>query len=435
MDNTIKNLEENLGKGQELKNGYIVNNVESSISLLSKIKIEQKFQPVERRNFASNQLIIKDTSQTLNPAEFMQRIKVIEQRGNHPHSKFQIDTFNERSRINLSLQNRLGEKMDNQLATNYAPRATNFNELQALNSTRPILTDKLKSLNEYIKTHSLSEKEKLKLRDDIIKENYQEWLKTVKGVEEKQKPAVSGAGETKEDDKEPPVKEFVRERAEVPKDTDKLIFRRTDLETNPELKQEIDQNGAWLNYNITINKSLVERIAKEYFKINGEYYNSIFNITNPNKKKSINAILSLFRRTLSGNIVITRDAKFDITRKLNNLTKKILWFNNIVQIINQIVQDKLGQQLILLTNINLLNTRNKTNQEQTKKYIELFYFISQIFHNELMKNRRLNNGLQFRGKDPNRQEFEVIDANKYIENLRNQTPAGGQAVGEEIDLE
>ena len=84
MDTTIKNLEENLGKGQELKNGYIVNNIEPTISLLKKIKVEQKFQPTERKNFSANQLIIKDTSETLNPVEFMKRIKVIEQRGNHP---------------------------------------------------------------------------------------------------------------------------------------------------------------------------------------------------------------------------------------------------------------------------------------------------------------------------------------------------------------
>ena len=85
-------------------------------------------------------------------------------------------------RLNLQIQNRLNEREQNQIDTAFAPQGLTNNQVLALSSTKPKLQKEIEAIDEYARTHFLTPDQTKKLKDDLVKKNYDEWVRTVEGV-------------------------------------------------------------------------------------------------------------------------------------------------------------------------------------------------------------------------------------------------------------
>jgi len=85
-------------------------------------------------------------------------------------------------RLNLQIQNRLNEREQNQIDTAFAPQGLTNNQVIALSSTKPKLQKEIEAIDEYARTHFLTPDQTKKLKDNLVKKNYDEWVTTVEGV-------------------------------------------------------------------------------------------------------------------------------------------------------------------------------------------------------------------------------------------------------------
>ena len=106
---------------------------------------------------------------------------------NEPKIQFrEIEEYEELKRMNLQIQNRLNERSMNIIDTAYAPQGLTPNQVIALSSTRPQLQKEIEAIEEYARTHFLTAEQTKKLKEELVKKNYNKWKKNVNKVKKQQ---------------------------------------------------------------------------------------------------------------------------------------------------------------------------------------------------------------------------------------------------------
>ena len=146
-------------QGQKYVNGYVVNEVlPNFVEIKKTIMLGTPITQGQGR-IGQNEIFVSRPKDN-DPFEKYKQINIITVDMNHfeEHKQFQ-----EARRVDLQIQNRLNEKLVNQIDTSYAPQASTLAELKALQTTRPELQQELEAVEEYAKTHYLTKEEKAKL--------------------------------------------------------------------------------------------------------------------------------------------------------------------------------------------------------------------------------------------------------------------------------
>jgi len=175
---------------QVYKNGFVVNeekpvyvNLDTNIKLMTNIdKAQNDYGDNPNKLYHINKGYGFQTSiPQLQYSKVKEANNLIER--NEPKIKHkEVSEYEEMRRINLQIQNRLNERAQNQIDTSYAPQGLTANQVMALSSTKPKLQNEIQAIEEYARTHFLSSDETKKLKEELIKKNYQEWVNNIEAV-------------------------------------------------------------------------------------------------------------------------------------------------------------------------------------------------------------------------------------------------------------
>jgi len=180
--------------GQEYKNGFVVNKENPQfISLSTNIKLGTKIDKaqIDYENQFNKLFNINKDYGTVSYLPQSQFIKVKEantllEQAEPKIKHKEITEYENLRRLNLQIQNRLNERAVNQIDTAFAPQGLTNNQVLALSSTKPKLQKEIDAIEEYARTHFLTPEQVKKLKDELIKKNYDEWVRTVENVRAQQ---------------------------------------------------------------------------------------------------------------------------------------------------------------------------------------------------------------------------------------------------------
>ena len=205
--------------GQEYKDGFVVNTEKPKfIALSTNMKLGTNIDKAQydyenqvnklfniNSNLGTSSYLPKTSYMKVKEANNLLNVK-------EPKIKHQEhEEYDELRRINLQIQDRLNERALNQIDTAFAPQGLTNNQVIALSSTKPKLQKEIEAVEEYARTHSLTADQTKKLREELIKRNYDEWIENINQVNQQQtgapkinpinkrvQPTEAGATETKE---------------------------------------------------------------------------------------------------------------------------------------------------------------------------------------------------------------------------------------------
>jgi len=179
MANTL-GQEDNL-VDQKYVNGFIVNDDTTEFTeLLTKIELQDNLPNMNPQKGVNdpNFLIIVDPQEPYIPYEplVLGELPLIK-------DDYEIE-FQNVQRINLQFQNRLDERMENQINTAYAPQIINRGDLETLKSF-PKLQNEIEAIDEYAKTHYLTPEQVKILKQELVKNNFKEYKTVIEGVKKR----------------------------------------------------------------------------------------------------------------------------------------------------------------------------------------------------------------------------------------------------------
>jgi hypothetical protein len=182
---------DNFLQGQKMLNGYLVNEEEkpayaelsTNMNLNTSIEVAQKdYAGKEDKLYNLNSGVPTSLPKT-EFIEVKENLNGLTNSLTEPQIRdTQNEMIDEYRRINLQIQNRLNERNENQLDTAFAPQGLSRNEVQALSASRPKLQKELEAIAEYARTHFITPEETKKLKEDLIKKNYEEWTNKIEQV-------------------------------------------------------------------------------------------------------------------------------------------------------------------------------------------------------------------------------------------------------------
>ena len=262
---------------QKYVNGFIVNEDKTEFTeLLTKIELQDNLPNMNPQRGVSdpNFLIIVDPQEPNAPYEplVLGELPLIK-------DDYEIE-FQNVQRINLQFQNRLDERMENQINTAYAPQILNRGDLQTLKSF-PKLQNEIEAIDEYAKTHYLTPEQVKILKQELIKNNFQEYKNVIEGVKERRNrpPKTDGQPPPPPADGQPPPPPGGGAAAGAGggDDQDERIIQTGERPPKPD-KGETEKNDQLLyyndyingtpkiNYNLVLNSNQYKLIAEYYMK-------------------------------------------------------------------------------------------------------------------------------------------------------------------------
>jgi len=291
----------NILQDQKLKNGFIVNDDDIQfVKLTSSMRLSDNIIPSQPKGNNNNpfKLFInkKDIESNYNDiyTEPIQNIKIKELDPETYYNDEYVKPYENYKRVNMQFQNRLNERIENNFNSSYVPQILTKNDVKALTSTRPKLQKELDGIEEYAKSHFLTEAQTNKLKEELIIKNYNEWKNKVDGVKENRgfenqplrrggpnnQPPDGGQGEQKEGE-EP------RRRQPIQDEGDELISA-TEGPTrppNPDISDDFEEdkrnfNNDYINgfpkVNLALNPTIIDynNIATSYY--DNEFENTLF---------------------------------------------------------------------------------------------------------------------------------------------------------------
>ena len=340
-------------KGQEYENGYVVNleqpafiNLRTSIKLNNRItqpRFKEKTQDSIYFNIPENakgQANMQKSQPTV--------LNVVE--GNFTHYE-EHKQFERARRVDLQIQNRLNERMLNQIETSYAPQAQTVAELKALRTTRPELTKEIEAVEEYAKTHYVTPEQKQKLLENVYKNNFKNWKKKILGVE-------TGTINTR----------APRDDA-LPFPTDPRIPPIPILTEQEEKEADIIRYGDIIDLTSNLGDTQYRQISKEFLKENGEF----FNLIKAKNSKTYNVLSNVL-------LLLTSNQNILKERVLEQLKKQTItvYFKGILQILSQLYLDINGTPLFKIDDPKKLKNLNKNSLQYNKIYTILFKMLQEI---------------------------------------------------------
>ena len=340
MANTL-GQEDNL-VDQKYVNGFIVNDDTTEFTeLLTQIELQENLPNMNPQKGVNdpNFLIIVDSQEPYAPYEplVLGELPLIK-------DDYEIE-FQNVQRINLQFQNRLDERMENQINTAYAPQIINRGDLETLKSF-PKLQNEIEAIDEYAKTHYLTPEQVKILKQELVKNNFKDYKTTIEGVKERrnrppgapggQPPgapggqadggevavAVAGAGGGDDQD------ERIPQTGERPPKPDK-----GETEENDQRLYYNDYiNGTpKINYNLSLNSNQYKLISEYYMK--NHFLDSFFrgsSITNiylrnkfisffvENNEEGIQKLYELYNSIIKKSITVKKPNYFvDFLRSIN----------------------------------------------------------------------------------------------------------------------
>ncbi len=304
MDN--QELLDNL-QGQKYINGYIVNEqVPNFVEVKKSIRLNTDV--TKMREIGQNEIFVKRPKEK-SPISRYRQINVISADMDHfdEHREFQMA-----KRVNVQIQNRINERLVNQISTSYAPQASTLAELKALQTTRPQLQQELEAVEEYAKTHYLTEAQKTKLKEEVYKKNYDQWKAGIESVK-------TGTANTQEGIPE-------REKEQFPRDP--VIPSGPNLNEKSLRDADIIKYGDLVDMTSLVGETQIRRMAEQLINPSGELMQ---NIKNDQRGYLVFQNL-LILLTNNRNLFIDR-----IEKQINKSTTP-LYIRLIVQNINRVYQ-------------------------------------------------------------------------------------------------
>ena len=196
---------------QVYKNGFVVNeekpvyiNLDTNIKLMTNIdRAQNDYNDNPNKLYNIDKVYGFQTSiPQLQYSKVKEANNLIEK--NEPKIKHQeIKEYEDMRRINLQIQNRLNERVINQIDTSYAPQGLTQNQIISMSSTKPKLQNEIQAIEEYARTHFLSADQTKKLKEELIKKNYRQWVNNIEGVKRSRdgnKPLSEAIEEVKEEE-------------------------------------------------------------------------------------------------------------------------------------------------------------------------------------------------------------------------------------------
>jgi len=365
MANTL-GQEDNL-VDQKYINGFIVNDDTTEFTeLLTKIELQDNLPNMNPQKGINdpNFLIIVDPQEPYEPYEplVLGELPLIK-------DDYEIE-FQNVQRINLQFQNRLDERMENQINTAYAPQIINRGDLETLKSF-PKLQNEIEAIDEYAKTHYLTPEQVKILKQELVKNNFQDYKKVIEGVKERRNRPPKADGQPPQQppppaDGQPPQPPAggQADGGEVAvavagagggDDQDERIIQTGDRPPKPDKgeSQTIDKSNypddyvnrePKVNYNLVINSFSYNVMSETYMKNN--FLNSLF--------KSGATLNTINARNKFFQYFVTNDQKgetqlLELYEFINGKTKPA-YFLDFIRNINKIVKTFSQNQYFILFN-------------------------------------------------------------------------------------
>jgi len=381
--NLIKNLTD-----QEYLDGFVVDKLQNEFTTVEGIDLQQDF------------LDINDQVKTKGPDSlYLSKNQINYDDLNYGNGNG-LMTLTDYDRINLGTENferviddlqfetyrvpdnqfqqRLDEKMNNAFdnAFSAGTQPNTVADLIAMQGTKSDLNDKIQGIDEYARTHFLSNSEKQTLKDEIIKANYKKWSNTV-------------------DDINNPATSRISDLTNAPRTGIRRVNYKTFEPTiiTPELMEAIKRGGEYLNYTIFVSENNFKDIAREYFKQGGEFYQFMNESVKDNgplrSPVIINRLLALF-------LPITNPDEY--SKAYKNIDKRFTsnpgYFKGLVQAINRVsLREENGGSMLIKYDVSKFREIPMDQIIQKRLLIELLIKMGSSFHQYIGTKPRLFEGL------------------------------------------
>jgi len=288
--------------GQKYVDGYVVNEEKPQFAKIrDKILLGTKFTKGQG-NIKDNEVFVQRPTVKEDKTTRKIYVQTSDFEDFEEHKQFQ-----KARRVDLQIQNRLNERLVNQIETSYAPQATTLAELKALQTTRPQLQKELEAVEEYAKTHYLTKEQKAKLKEDVYKKNYNKWKKGIESVQ-------TGTANEKDDITEKEKEEFPRDPRLPP-----VIPR----DQTKEKEDDIKKFGDIINLNNAVGQTQLREIAQVFLNPNNGGFVKILN--GDGYKTNRNGVVNINNRlfaTLSFLVLLTTSKENLKNVLVNDVFKK-----------------------------------------------------------------------------------------------------------------
>ena len=330
--------------GQKYVDGYVVNEEKPQFAKIrDKILLGTKFTKGQG-NIKDNEVFVQRPTVKEDKTTRKIYVQTSDFEDFEEHKQFQ-----KARRVDLQIQNRLNERLVNQIETSYAPQATTLAELKALQTTRPQLQKELEAVEEYAKTHYLTKEQKAKLKEDVYKKNYKKWKSGIESVQ------TGEANENAED---------LNEQRPFPRDPRLPPIQPSD--TTKSRKQDIEKYGDYIDLEATLGETQIREMASQILNPNVDFMQSF----KPDKTKYY-AFQQFLQLLINKKPKLQRRIILQL-RKGDNMPKYII---NIFQIINR-VYNRLYKNPFIKQPFN--NLKNLSSQSlQFNKMMDVFYNVFQ----------------------------------------------------------
>ena len=308
--------------------------------------------------------------------------------------------------VSNAFENRAYEKFMSAINTSFQSQinSTTKSEISALQGTKSVLSKELEAIEEYAKTHFLSPSETQKLKDDLIKRNYNLWKDTIKELGQKRDrppPAQAGAGEAAGtgdifDGFD------VAPRTGISRTNGFLNFKAVDTS---QLRAEIEELNpptgvvnrffgeetlpipTPFNFEIGVTGTEFKLIAERFFQGNNTGQNTPFENAVVNMDiKSINSMIMLMVNYENAKDDVDNNEKNKLITSLKNkITNQDanIYFKELIRIVNEISNAIWEKNLINFTVEQMKSYSTKNNAFDL--IVDFFIKLGQALFNELNK--------------------------------------------------
>ena len=384
--------------GQKYENGYVVNEEKPLFAKIrDKIILGTKYTRGQG-NIKDNEIFVKRPFQK----EIIKYRKIYTETTDFPDFQEHRE-FQKAKRVDLQIQNRLNERLVNQIETSYAPQPTTRAELKALQTSRPQLQKELEAVEEYAKTHYLTEEQKAKLKEDIYKKNYKKWKTGIENVQ---------TGDANEEAGEEDKQEFARDPRLPP------VITRNEAE---EFREETRLFGDIINLTDSLGQTQLREMSRSflnpggaYFKIlNGEGYTP-----NPSDG-SINIKFKLFSTSMFLTLLTTNKEQLKNQLITYIFGKKLKFVPQIIMGINQVYQKTFGDTFFKVNYDELRTIVNSRvigfqTSRQFRRMIDTLYDIFQDIRRKLPMSIVSNEVLERYISPARKDNLLYIDRNSQV---------------------
>ena len=279
-------------------------------------------------------------------------------------------------------QQRFDEKLNNAFDNAFSSgnQANTVGDLIAMQGTRQDLNKEIEAIDEYARTHFLSNTEKQTLKDELIKSNYKKWSNTVDKINN---PATDRLPD------DIPITNAPRRGIR----RDYRSFQPTIM--TPELIAAIQRSDGvgYINYTTFVSDNNFKDIATEYFKQGGEFFEFMnklpWETSSGPSAVIINRLLSLF-------VPITNPEEYNkaYTNVNNRFRTHPEYFKGLVQAINRIsLKEENGGSLLIKYDVTKFNNIPANQTIQKNLLIELLIKMGSSFNEYIGTNSKLLEGL------------------------------------------